>query len=61
MTAAEAKAYIEQGQFGETDMLPKIIAAITYLEAVPNGRVIITSLSKTADAISEKVGTIITA
>lgn len=61
MSVAEAKAYIQEGQFGETDMLPKIMAAITYLEAVPNGRVIITSLNKTADAINEKVGTIITA
>lgn len=61
MTIADAKKYMEEGQFGETDMLPKIQAAITYLEAVPQGRVVITSLNKTADAINEKVGTIITA
>ncbi len=61
MTVAEAKKYIEDGQFGETDMLPKIMAAIEYLEAVPNGRAVITSLDKTHDAISEKVGTVITA
>ncbi len=41
-------------------MLPKIVAAISYLEAVPNGRVVITSLDKTADAINAKVGTVIT-
>lgn len=61
MTVAQAKEYISQGQFGETDMLPKIQAAITYLDAVPQGRVVITSLDKTADVINEKVGTIITA
>lgn len=61
MTIAQAKEYISQGQFGETDMLPKIQAAITYLDAVPQGRVVITSLDKTADVINEKVGTIITA
>lgn len=61
MTVADAKKYMEEGQFGETDMLPKIQAAIAYLEAVPQGRVVITSLNKTADAINEKVGTIITA
>lgn len=61
MTVAQAKEYISQGQFGETDMLPKIQAAITYLEAVPQGRVVITSLDKTADVINEKVGTVITA
>lgn len=61
MTVAEAKKYIADEQFGETDMLPKIQAAIAYLEAVPAGRVVITSLNKTADAINNKVGTVITA
>ena len=60
MTVAEASDYIKEGQFGETDMLPKIQAAISYLEKVPGGKVIITSLNKTADAINEKVGTVIT-
>lgn len=60
MTVAEASDYIKEGQFGETDMLPKIEAAISYLNKIPNGKVVITSLSKTADAINEKVGTIIT-
>lgn len=60
MTIAEAKKYMEENQFGETDMLPKIVAAISYLEAVPNGKAIITSLDKTADVINEKVGTVIT-
>ena len=61
MTVADAKKYIADGQFGETEMLPKIMAAISYLEAVPSGRVVITSLTKTADAVNEKVGTVITA
>lgn len=61
MTVAEAKKYIEEGQFGETDMLPKIMAAISYLEAVPTGKAIITSLNKTRDMINKKVGTVINA
>lgn len=61
MTTAEAKAYITENQFGETDMLPKIEAAIAYLEAVPNGRVLITSIAKANDAIKGKTGTVITA
>lgn len=60
MTVTQANQYIEQGQFGETDMLPKIMAAIEYLAQVPDGRVIITSLDKTADVINEKAGTVIT-
>ena len=61
MTVSEAKSYIAQEQFGETDMLPKILAAITYLEEVPTGKAIITSLDKTSDVINERVGTVITA
>lgn len=60
MNVAQAKEYIEQGQFGETDMLPKILAAIAYLEETPNGKVIITALDKTSDVINDKVGTVIT-
>ena len=60
LSVADAKRYIIEGQFGETDMLPKILAAISYLEAIPNGKVIITSLNKTAAAINAKVGTVIT-
>ena len=56
MTVAEASDYIKEGQFGETDMLPKIEAAISYLNKVPNGKVVITSLSKTADAINGSHG-----
>lgn len=60
MTLAQAKAYIEEKQFGETDMLPKIQAAIAYLEKNPTGKVVITSLNKTADVIDNKIGTTIT-
>lgn len=60
MTIDEAKKYICEHQFGETDMLPKIMAAIEYLDAVPYGRAVITSLDKTSDMISNKTGTVIT-
>ena len=61
MTISEAKAFIEQDQFGAGTMLPKIEAAIEYLTAVPTGCVLITSLDNTNDAIRGKVGTVITA
>lgn len=61
MTVSQAKAYIEEGQFGEGDMLPKIEAAITYLENVPGGSVLITSIDKTNAALHGKTGTRITA
>lgn len=61
MTVAEAKEMISQGQFEEGTMLPKIEAAICYLEKVATGKVLITSLSRAKDAVRGKVGTVITA
>lgn len=61
MTAAEAKEYIAAGQFEEGTMLPKIEAAIRYLEKVPAGKVIITSMNSVMDAVKGKAGTVITA
>jgi len=60
MNVTEAKAYIAKDEFEEGSMLPKIEAAITYLEAVPEGSVLITSLSTVSDAIKGKSGTVIT-
>jgi len=59
MTLEEAKQYIKSGEFGKTDMLPKIEAAVEYLEAVPTGKVIITNLACVSDAIKGKAGTMI--
>lgn len=61
MTVAEARTLSAEGQFGKGTMLPKIEAAITYLEAVPEGKVIITSMEHILDAIKGKIGTTITA
>lgn len=60
MTVAKAKDYITEGHFGEGNMLPKIEAAIAYLEKVPTGIVRITSLKKANDAVRGKTGTVIT-
>ncbi len=61
MTTAEAKAYMEAGEFEKGTMLPKIEAALTYLENVPNGKVLITSMDHIKDALKGKAGTVITA
>lgn len=61
MTVAEAKKLMEEGQFESGTMLPKIEAAISYLETVPNGKVLITSMQSVKDAIKGKTGTVITA
>ena len=61
LTLAEAQKMIEEGQFGEGTMLPKIEAAIAYLTANKEGSVHITSLDAAADALKGKAGTLITA
>ncbi|MCR5753877.1 MAG: carbamate kinase [Acetatifactor sp.] len=61
MTTTEAKAYMEAGEFEKGTMLPKIEAALTYLENVPNGKVLITSMDHIKDALKGKAGTVITA
>ena len=61
MDITQAKEAIQEGQFEAGTMLPKIEAAISYLEKVPTGRVLITSIQGVKDAIKGKSGTMITA
>lgn len=60
MTVKEAMELDEPGQFGDTNMRPKIEAAITYLEKVPEGSVLVTSRDTLKDALKGKSGTLIT-
>ena len=61
MTVAQVQDLMAQGQFEAGTMLPKVEAAIRYLEKVPTGRVLITCLSKVKEAIKGRAGTLITA
>ena len=58
MSAEEAKGYLEEGQFPPGSMMPKIQAALEYLE---NGgkEVVITSIDQLAQAAEGKTGTVI--
>ena len=60
MTVAQAKELMALNQFEAGTMLPKIEAAIAYLEKNPAGRVLITSLDTVAETLKGKNGTIIT-
>ena len=60
MKVAEAKKLVSKDEFEQGTMLPKIEAAISYLEANPSGSVLITSLDTVGDAIKGKSGTMIT-
>ncbi len=61
LTIAEAKHLIEEGQFEEGTMLPKIEAAVSYLSSNKAGSVLITSAEAVNDALKGKTGTLITA
>ena len=61
LTIAEAKELCARGQFEAGTMLPKIEAAIAYLEENPDGKVLITSLGNVKEALKGRSGTVITA
>ncbi len=59
MTLEEAGRYVEEGQFAPGSMLPKVQAAMKFVQANPNKKAIITSLDKAIDALEGKTGTVI--
>lgn len=61
LTTAQAKALCAQDIFEKGTMLPKIEAAITFLEENPQGKVLITSLADVKEALKGKSGTVIVA
>ncbi len=61
MTAVEAREYIRQGQFAPGSMLPKVEAAIRFVETRRGRRCIITTPDKAVEALAGRAGTLITA
>lgn len=57
LTVADAKQYIKEGHFAPGSMLPKIEAALKFVESKPGRKAIITSLDKAVDALEGKAGT----
>jgi carbamate kinase len=56
LKADQARRYMEQGQFSEGSMLPKIQAAISFLES-GGKRSVITSIEAIEDAVAGRAGT----
>jgi carbamate kinase len=56
---SDLKEYIAEGQFAKGSMLPKIEAAIAFVEASASGAAIITSLERLGE-INDGAGTVIT-
>jgi carbamate kinase len=57
MTVRQARRYIKEGQFAPGSMLPKVEAAVEFVES--GGRAVITSLEHASDAVLGKSGTAI--
>lgn len=59
MSSKQARKYINAGYFAEGSMLPKIKAALRFVESAPGRKAVITSLEKAHLAMSGTVGTLI--
>jgi carbamate kinase len=60
LTCAEAEKYIAENQFAKGSMLPKVQAAMNFVRERPEGKALITLLSRARDGIEGKTGTVIT-
>lgn len=58
LTVEEANKHIADGQFAPGSMLPKVEAAMKFVQSGNGRRAIITSLDKAIDAIEGKTGTV---
>lgn len=60
VTVSEMKQYIKDNQFAPGSMLPKVEAAIAFVENHPEGKAMITSLENIEQVLTGQGGTIIT-
>ncbi len=59
LTPAQAREYMTQGQFAPGSMLPKVQAAVEFVESAPGRQALITLLEKAGEGIEGKTGTLI--
>ena len=59
LTPDEARKYIEAGEFAPGSMLPKVEAAVQFVESKPGRSAVITLLEKAKDGITGKTGTLV--
>ena len=61
ISVEEARTFMEEGHFGEYNMLPKFSASLSFIEKREGRRALITSFDKLSEALKGKTGTIIQA
>lgn len=59
VTAAQARTYMEEGHFGEFNMLPKLSASVSFVEKRAGRLALITSIDRLQEGRKGKTGTII--
>lgn len=59
ITAAEARQYIAEGQFAKGSMLPKVEAAVRFVEGAAGRTAVIAELQRAGDAVKGLTGTTI--
>ena len=59
ITSADARRYIDDGEFDEKGMLPKMVASVNFVSQKEGRSAVITSIEHAVDALHGKAGTII--
>ncbi|MCC8140905.1 MAG: carbamate kinase [Lachnospiraceae bacterium] len=59
ISVEKARAYIAEGQFDETSVLPKVVAAVSFVSGKPGRVTVIADLDDAKEALEERAGTII--
>ena len=59
ITVTQAERYRQEGHFSEGSMLPKILSAVSFLQA-GGGRAVIAAIEEIEDAVAGRAGTEIT-
>lgn len=59
ISVKEAQSYIAEGQFPEGSILPKMVAAVSFVSGKPGRVTVIADLDDARAALEEKAGTII--
>ena len=59
MSVADCSRYIAEGQFAPGSMLPKVESCMAFVRGSAHGTALITSLSRAAEALEGKTGTVI--
>ena len=59
VTVGQMKEYISEGHFAKGSMLPKVEAAMSFVESKPGRTALITSLEKAKEGIEGQTGTLI--